>query len=465
MSRNVLRSLATLVVAFTFAAPAMAAVPTLAPVVEMVQPSVVAIEVEPAALPAAREGRRSLPRNGPSGPDSFFEREFGKHLPWPPGMPAIPDQSLRRHGGSGFFIDTEGHLVTNAHLIGEDREIRVHTADGDILEAEVIGQDRHSDIAVLKVELDRPVPHATFADSDAVRVGDWVFAIGSPYGFRGTVTTGIVSARGRDIGAGQYGDFLQIDAPINRGNSGGPTFDLEGRVVGVNTAIYSPTGGSVGIGFAVPSNTVRLIVADLMDDGKVERGWLGVQIQPLDRDLSEALGLDEPHGALIADVSEGSPAAAAGLEPGGVVTAVDHARVEGARDLARLVGLTSPGEEVTLTVWRDRREHSITVRLGGWPGSDPAAPPGSTGSHLGLQFGQDGGAGAVIEEVEPASPAAVKNLLPGDRILKVDGVPVSDSADASQRLAAAWNAKQQFVVLEVARGPEVRFVALRLRHA
>jgi serine protease Do len=164
-------------------------------------------------------------------------------------------------------------------------------------------------------------------------------------------------------------------------------------------------------------------------------------------------------------VSEGGPAAAAGLEPGGIVTAVDDARVAGARDLARLVGLTSPGEEVTLTVWRDRREHRITVRLGGWPGSDSAARPANTGSNLGLEFGQDGGAGAVIEQVEPASPASVKNLLPGDRILKVDGVPVSDAADASQHLAAAWNAKQRFVVLEVARGPEVRFVALRLRHA
>ena len=462
MSRNVPWSLAAWLAALTCAAPAIAAVPSLAPVVEMVQPAVVAVEVAPAALPAARDGRPSRPRHGPSGPDGFFEREFGEALPWPPGLPAVPGQPRRGHGGSGFFIDADGHLVTNAHLIGEDRAIRVHTADGDVLEATVVGQDRHSDIAVLKVEPARPVPYAAFADSDAVRVGDWVFAIGSPYGFRGTVTTGIVSARGRDIGAAHYGDFLQIDAPINRGNSGGPTFDLEGRVVGVNTAIYSPTGGSVGIGFAVPANTVRLIVADLMDDGTVERGWLGVQIQPVDRDLSDALGLDAPRGALIADVSAGSPAAAAGLEPGGVVTAVGDAPVDGARDLARLVGLTPPGEEVTLTVWRDRREHRVTVRLGGWPGAGPAAP---AGPRLGLQFGQDGGAGAVVERVRPASPAAVKHLRPGDRVLQVDGVPVSDAADARERLAAAWTANQPFVVLQVARGPEVRFVALRLRHA
>ena len=465
MSRNVLRSLAALFAAFTFAAPAMAAVPSLAPVVEMVQPAVVAIEVEPPALPVADAGRRSLPRSGPSGPDSFFQREFGRHLPWPPGMPAIPGQPPQRYGGSGFFIDAEGHLVTNAHLIGEDRELRIHTADGEVLEAEVIGRDQHSDIAVLKVELNRPVPYVTFADSDAVRVGDWVFAIGNPYGFHGTVTTGIVSARGRDIGAGQYGDFLQIDAPINRGNSGGPTLDLEGRVVGVNTAIYSPTGGSVGIGFAVPSNTVRLIVADLMDDGKVDRGWLGVQIQPVDQDLAEALGLDEPHGALIADVSEGSPAAAAGLEPGGIVTAVDDEPVEDARDLARLVGLTAPGKEVTLTIWQDRRADDIKVQLGDWPSTNLAALPAGSGPRLGLQLGQDSGDGTVIERVEPASPASAKNLRPGDRILKVDGVAVEDAADAGKRLAAAWDADQQFVILEVARGPEVRFVALRLRHA
>ena len=470
MSRNVLRSLAMLAVTTMVAAPAVAAVPSLAPVVEMVQPAVVAIEVEPAALPATHGGTRSLPRHGPLGPDSFFNREFGELLPWPPHAPAAPERPVRKHGGSGFFIDAEGHVVTNAHLIGQDHvgqkhAIRIHTADGEVLEAEVIGQDRFSDIAVLKVEVDRPVPYATFADSDAARVGDWVFAIGSPYGFHGTVTTGIVSARGRDIGAGQYGDFLQIDAPINRGNSGGPTFDLEGRVVGVNTAIYSPTGGSVGIGFAVPSNTVRLIVADLMDDGKVERGWLGVQIQPIDRDLAEAFGLGEPGGALVTDVSEGSPAAAAGIGPGAVVTAVDDKRVRGPRDLARLVALTPPGEGITLTVWRDQREHTIPVQLGERPSADPVALPAGTRPDLGFRLGQDDGNGAVIEQVAPTSPAATKDLVPGDRILKVDGVPVSDAAAANKRLAAAWSAEQQFVVLEVARGSDVRYVALRLRHA
>lgn len=443
----------------------MAAVPSLAPVVEVVQPAVVAIEVEPAALPVARDESRTLPRQGPFDSDSFFKREFGQHLPWPPGVPTIPDDQVRKHGGSGFFIDAEGHLVTNAHLIGQGRDIWIHTTDGDVLEATVIGQDRQSDIALLKVEVEHAVPYVTFADSDAVRVGDWVFAIGSPYGFQGTVTTGIVSARSRDIGAGQYDDFLQIDAPINRGNSGGPTFDLTGQVVGVNTAIYSPSGGSVGIGFAVPSNTVRLIVADLMDDGKVDRGWLGVQIQPVDKDLAEALGLDAARGAMVTDVSEGSPAAAAGLRPGGVVIAVDDTPVRGARDLARQIARTAPGEEVALTVWRDGSEDTVSVRLGRRPGARVAMVPAKEGPDLGLQLGQDDGDGALIEQVQPSSPAAGKSLLPGDRILKVDGIPVTDAHDATSRLAEAWKAKQRFVVLEVARGFEVRFVALRLQHA
>ena len=443
----------------------MAAVPSLAPVVEVVQPAVVAIEVEPAALPVARDESRTLPRQGPFDSDSFFKREFGQHLPWPPGVPTIPDDQVRKHGGSGFFIDAEGHLVTNAHLIGQGRDIWIHTTDGDVLEATVIGQDRQSDIALLKVEVEHAVPYVTFADSDAVRVGDWVFAIGSPYGFQGTVTTGIVSARSRDIGAGQYDDFLQIDAPINRGNSGGPTFDLTGQVVGVNTAIYSPSGGSVGIGFAVPSNTVRLIVADLMDDGKVDRGWLGVQIQPVDKDLAEALGLDAARGAMVTDVSEGSPAAAAGLRPGGVVIAVDDTPVRGARDLARQIARTAPGEEVALTVWRDGSEDTVSVRLGRRPGAGVAMVPAKEGPDLGLQLGQDDGDGALIEQVQPSSPAAGKSLLPGDRILKVDGIPVTDAHDATSRLAEAWKAKQRFVVLEVARGFEVRFVALRLQHA
>ena len=466
MSRNVLLSVAAAVAALAAALPAMAAVPSLAPVVEVVQPAVVAIEVEPVALPVARDEPRTLPRKSPFDSDSFFKREFGQHLPWPPGVPAIPDDQLRKHGGSGFFIDADGHLVTNAHLIGQGRDIRIHTTDGDILEATVIGQDRQSDIALLKVDVEHAVPYVTFADSDAVRVGDWVFAIGSPYGFRGTVTTGIVSARGRDIGAGQYDDFLQIDAPINRGNSGGPTFDLTGHVVGVNTAIYSPSGGSVGIGFAVPSNTVRLIVADLMDDGKVDRGWLGVQIQPVDKDLAAALGLDEARGAVVTDVSDGSPAAAAGLRPGGVVVAVDDTPVRGARDLARQIARTAPGEEVALTIWRDGSEDTVSVRLGRRPGADLAALPATPGGpDLGLQLGQDDGGGAVIEQVRPRSPAAAKSLLPGDRILKVDGIPVADANDATSRLTEAWKSEQRFVVLEVARGFEVRFVALRLRHA
>lgn len=459
------RCVATMLMVAGFAVPAFAAIPSLAPVVEMVQPAVVAIEVQGAARPISDEEPRAFPWRGPLDPESFFQREFGHLLPQPPGSPDGRNQRYATQGGAGFFIDAEGHLVTNAHLVGNAREIRVHTADGEAVDATVVGQDVQTDLALLKVDLERPTPFVRFADSDAVRVGDWVFAIGSPYGFRGTVTTGIVSAHGRDIGVGRYDEFLQIDAPINRGNSGGPTFDLDGRVVGVNTAIYSPTGGSVGIGFAVPSNTVRAIVADLQDDGKVERGWLGVQIQSIDDDLAEAFGFDKPQGALITDVSEGSPAAEAGLKAGSVVTAVNDQPIGDVRDLGRIIAITAPGTEVSIAIWRDRGEAEVKVRVGHWPDAEVASRQLPVGPNLGLQFGQDNGVGALVERVVPGSPAARKHLLPGDRILKVDGVQVTKAEDATNRFTEAWESEQPFVILEVERGHQTRFVALRLQHA
>ena len=465
MFSKFVRCAATMSVVAGLAVPAFAALPSLAPVVEMVQRAVVAIEVERAALPISDEEPRAFPWKGPFDPEWFFRREFEGFLPQSPGSPDRPNDRYATQGGAGFFIDAEGHLVTNAHLVGNGRNIRVHTADGKAVDATLVGQDVQTDLALLKVDLDQPSPFVSFADSDAVRVGDWVFAIGSPYGFQGTVTTGIVSAHGRDIGVGRYDDFLQIDAPINRGNSGGPTFDLEGRVVGVNTAIYSPTGGSIGIGFAVPSNTVRAIVADLQDDGKVERGWLGVQIQPIDDDLAEALGFGEPRGALITDVAEGSPAAAAGLKTGSVVTAINDLPIEDVRDLGRIVAATAPGTEVSIAIWRDRGEAQVKVRVGRWPDAEVASSQIPARPDFGLQLGQDSGVGALVEHVAPGSPAARKHMLPGDRILKVDGAEVTDAKDASNRLTEAWQSEQSLVVLEIERGHQTRFVALRLQHA
>ena len=281
----------------------------------------------------------------------------------PRGEPGPRGEAL----GSGFIVDPSGYIVTNNHVIAEATSVAIVLEDGRELEAQVIGSDDKVDLALLKVEAEAPLPHLTFGDSDAVRVGDWTIAVGNPFGLGGTVTAGIVSARGRDINSGPYDDYLQLDTAINSGNSGGPTFDVEGNVIGINTAIYSPSGGNVGIGFAIPSNLAAPLIDQLKEQGFISRGWLGVQIQNVTPLIAESLALGSATGALVAQVTPASPAASAGLQVGDVILALEGEPIGTVRDLTRRVALAKPGEPQALTVWRKGDESTLTVSLGQAP--------------------------------------------------------------------------------------------------
>ena len=273
-------------------------------------------------------------------------------------------QARRIALGSGFIVDPSGYVVTNSHVIGDAGKVEVTLQDNSKYTAKIVGRDPKTDIAVLKIKADKPLPYVTFGDSSAAQVGDWVMAVGNPFGLGGTVTTGIISARGRDIHSGPFDDFLQIDAPINRGNSGGPTFNLEGQVIGINTAIYSPNGGSVGIGFAVPSNVAKTVVAQLEEHGKVSRGWLGVQIQEVTPAIAASLGLHGEQGALVAVVTPDSPGAKAGLKQGDVILSFNGNEVDHLRDLPRLVAATAPDTNATMTVWRNGQTVQLQATVG-----------------------------------------------------------------------------------------------------
>ena len=273
--------------------------------------------------------------------------------------------------GSGFFISADGYAVTNNHVVDHAKSVQVTTDDGTIYTAKVIGTDPKTDLALIKVDGKKDFPFVKFADQTP-RIGDWVVAVGNPFGLGGTVTAGIVSARGRDIGAGPYDDYIQIDAPINKGNSGGPAFDVNGNVIGVNTAIFSPSGGSVGIGFDIPADTAKMVVAQLKDKGHVTRGWIGVQIQPVTPSIADSLGMKKAEGALVDEPQAGSPAAKAGIEAGDVITAVNGTPVKDARDLARKIGTMAPGTSVKLDVLRNGEAKTMTLTLGEMPNEQQA---------------------------------------------------------------------------------------------
>ncbi len=356
--------------------------------------------------------------------------------------------------GSGFIIDADGHIVTNNHVVGEAAKVEVTLQDGSKYTAKIIGRDKRTDLAVLKIDAGKALPFVSLGNSDAAEIGDWVVAVGNPFGLGGSVTTGIVSARGRDIHAGQFDDFLQIDAPINRGNSGGPTFDLSGQVIGINTAIYSPNGGSVGIGFAVPSNVAKKVVAAIEEHGKVDRGWLGVQIQEVTPAIASSLGLKADHGALVAVVSPDGPAAAAGLKQGDVVLAFNGAEVTKMRDLPRLVGAAAPGSKGNMTVWRSGKETNIEIKIGEAPENPQIASAGSSeeqpsdhnadvmGLHLAglssdlrrsLHLGREA-QGVVITRVDNGSVADNLGLSRGDVIVSINQQPLHTPQEAAERL-------------------------------
>ena len=394
-------------------------------------------------------------------------KKFFKRFNMPEGhgrkfkMPGSPSGRKVMGQGSGFFISDDGYIVTNNHVIDGAKDITVRLNDKRTLKAELVGTDPKSDLAVLKVEGDN-FKYVKFGNSDTAKVGDWVVAVGNPFGLSGTATAGIVSARGRDIGSGPYDDFIQIDASINKGNSGGPAFNRHGEVVGVNTAIFSPSGGSVGIGFAVPSNTARDVVGELIKHGKVKRGWLGVMIQAISDDLAATMDLKSKDGALISTVSERSPAGAAGLKVGDIVTGVNGKAVKSPRDLSKLIAATNPGESVTLTTLRDGKQRSLKVELKELASTQDASSGSATtgkggNARLGLML-QKTEQGVVIAQVAPGSPAADKGLRSGDIIVKIAGKNVS-SIDDVQKAVRKANGKRVLMLLKNKQGS--RFVALK----
>ncbi|OQM73594.1 Do family serine endopeptidase [Manganibacter manganicus] len=452
-------------------------VPSFADLVEQVSPAVVSVRVKSDVQPADDNSFQMF--QGPDGlPDNpqlrrFFKqfREFGPQNDH--------RQHKRRDGklrpvaqGSGFFISEDGYLVTNNHVVKEGSAYTVVLNDGKELDAKLVGTDPRTDLAVLKVEGEgRKFTYVQFADDAKVRVGDWVVAVGNPFGLGGTVTAGIVSARGRDIGAGPYDDFIQIDAPVNRGNSGGPTFNLSGQVVGINTAIFSPSGGSVGIAFDIPASTAKGVVEDLIKNGSVSRGWLGVEIQPVTKDIAESLGLPDAKGALVASTQDDSPAKAAGIVPGDVITQVAGKDVPSTKELARMIAAYSPGKSVDVTIWHDGESKQVSVDLGKMPSQaklasndQQSAPQSETSgslADLGLTVTQsDDGHGLVVADVDPDSAAADRGIRAGDVITAVNSEEVNGTADVKQAMEDAAKAGRKSVLVQITRNDSNRFVAL-----
>lgn len=405
----------------------------------------------------------------------FFERRGGESLP---SLPQRRQASL----GSGFIIDPDGYIVTNHHVVDGADEITVRLADNRPLAAEVIGTDDKTDLALLKVEAEESLPYARWGDSDKARVGDWVLAIGNPFGLGGTVTAGIISARQRDINAGPYDDFIQTDASINRGNSGGPTFDLDGTVIGVNTAIFSPSGGSIGIGFAIPSTMARAIIASLREYGEVRRGWLGVHLQSVTGELAEGMRLPDTEGALVASVVAGGPADEAGIQQGDVITRFNGRPVTEMRRLPRMVAETPVGDSVEVVIWRRGEEVSLSVDLGlldeevvaalPQPREEPASEESI--EDLGLTLSQiteelqerflleSDAAGVVVIDVVPMSSAAERGLRPGDVIAEMDQEPVSTPEEVRDHVAQARDEGYRVITLLIRRNGEYQWVALRI---
>lgn len=456
-----------------------AAIPAGAPMsfadlIESVSPSVVTVQVNSSTPESPLgEGGPDLD-NLPPQMREWMERQFGGQRPQPQ-----PRQSL----GSGFFISAEGYIVTNNHVVAGADEITIGTSEGEEYPARIIGTDPQTDLALLKVDADIDFPFVRLEETPHYRVGDWVVAVGNPFGLGGTATAGIISAIGRPIGNSTYNDFIQVDAPINRGNSGGPTFDLAGNVIGVNSQIFSPTGGNVGIGFAIPSDVAARIVADLRDDGRVARGWLGVSIQNVTEDIAEALGLDEPRGAIISSIVEGGPADQAGFEREDVVLEIDGETVDGSRDLTRRVGNVAAGDDVRFLVLRDGRERTIRATLGDRPGEQQLASMSSVdqapvrtavfGMSLAPLADEDREVrglgpnvqGVVVDELESGSEAARKGVQTGDVILEAGGNAVT-SAEQLRSIAdeAREDGRSAILLLVEGRGGQ-RYVALQLGSA
>ncbi len=453
---------------------------SFADLVQKVSPAVVSINVKGGSKLASEDGGPQIP-GLPDIPEDNplydFFKQFRKGMP---GAPAKPSPSLAQ--GSGFFISPDGFLVTNNHVVEDADEITVTLEDGKKYPATMVGSDSRTDVALLKVKADGvTLPFVEFSNTDP-RVGDWVLAVGNPFGLGGTVTAGIISAHNRDIGSGPY-DYLQIDAAVNRGNSGGPSFGLDGKVVGMNTAIFSPSGGNVGIAFAVPAALVKEVVSKLQTSGTVDRGWLGVVIQNVSDDIADSIGLAEAKGAMITKVTEDGPAAKEDLKAGDVIVEVNGDSIADSRDLARKIAELSPNTDVKLAIVRYGEKKNVDMKLGTFPNSKKLASlqedkpdTGQEMKDLGLslapaaKFPGAGEEGVVITEVDPQSDAAEKGLKPGDVILQVAGVEVSEPGDVAQGVKKAMAGSKTDkdtvkVLMQVKSGDQTRFVALSLKKA
>ena len=447
-----------------------------ADLVAKVKPAVISVRVkmdESAKTTSMNQNGddQTIPFERGSPMEKFF-RQFGA-----PNMPNSMQQrrEMITGEGSGFFISPDGYAVTNYHVVDHAKSVQVTTEEGTIFTAKVVGTDPKTDLALIKIDGRSDFPYVKFADH-ASRVGDWVVAVGNPFGLGGTVTAGIVSASGRDIGAGPYDDYIQIDAPINKGNSGGPAFDVEGNVIGVNTAIFSPSGGSVGIGFDIPAETAKMVVAQLKEHGYVTRGWLGVRIQPVTAGIADSLGMKKAEGAMVDEPQQGSPAVKAGIESGDVITAVNGTPVKDARDLARKIGMMAPNTSVKMDILRKGEAKTLTLTLGQMPNeqqakadTEQASPSGVP--HLGLSVAPandvagSGGKGVVVTGIDPDGPAADQGFQTGDIILDVGGKTVGNAHDLRTALTEATAQGKHNVLMRVKTGDATRFVAVPLGQA
>jgi len=453
-----------------------------AELVTKVKPAVISVRVK---IPASADPAMAERLNGdddqqqiPAEPGSplykFFQQFGGQFGPQGPG--STSHETIIGEG-SGFFISPDGYAVTNNHVVNHAKSVQVTTADGTIYTAKVVGTDPKTDLALIKVDGKDDFPYVKFA-AHTPKVGDWVVAVGNPFGLGGTVTAGIVSAEGRNIGGSPYDDYIQIDAPINKGNSGGPAFDVDGNVIGINTAIYSPSGGSVGIGFDIPASTAKMVIAQLKKDGHVTRGWLGVQIQPVTTGIADSLGLKKAEGAMVDEPQSGSPAAKAGIKSGDVITAVDGTPVKNARELARTIGMKAPDSAVKLDIIRQGKPQTVSVTLATMPNNEQVAGNNSEQNaepsgvpHLGLQVAPAkdvsgaGDRGVVVMGVDPDGPAAEAGFQTGTVILDVAGKPVADAHDVRQALVEAKAQGKHDVLMRVKMADGTRFVALPLGKA
>jgi len=399
-------------------------------------------------------------------------QRFGRPGGDEPNAPRPQRRQYTQGQGSGFFISADGYAVTNNHVVEKADRVEITTEDGKTYTARVIGADARSDVALIKVDGRSDFPYVHFADKSP-RIGDWVLAVGNPFGLGGTVTAGIVSARGRDIGAGPNDDFIQIDAAVNKGNSGGPTFDMDGNVIGVNTAIFSPSGGNVGIAFDIPADTVKAVVAQLRDHGAVTRGWIGVQIQPVTAEIADSLGMKNARGALVAEPQSGSPAQKAGIRAGDVIVSVNGEAVDDARGLARRISAMAPGTSIKLGVIRNGRDDTLTLTLGELPkerqaraSTEERETPGTEVPKLGLSLApaRNGGEGVVVTQVDP-NGAASDRLQTGDVILDVNGKAVSSPADVRKAVTDAQSGGRKSVLMRVKSAQGTHFVAVPVGNA